>query len=150
MMRQRLKRLFPFRTRQAQRLALLFGVVYFSQGMWYLPNQVITVFFKDQGYTPSQVASFFLLSSIPWFIKPIYGLISDFVPLFGRRRKSYFLLTCTLAVLSGICLALTPGQTFWWMAALFTIMGFGLAFTDVLTDALMVESGRPLGLTGAF
>ena len=150
MMRQRLKRLSPFRTRETQRLALLFGVVYFSQGMWYLPNQVITVFFKDQGYTPSQVASFFLISSIPWFIKPIYGLISDFVPLFGRRRKSYFLLTCTLAALSGICLALTPVQTFWWMAALFTIMGFGLAFTDVLTDALMVESGRPLGLTGAF
>jgi predicted MFS family arabinose efflux permease len=31
-----------------------------------------------------------------------------------------------------------------------TIMGLGLAFTDVLVDALMVENGRPLGLTGAF
>jgi predicted MFS family arabinose efflux permease len=29
-------------------------------------------------------------------------------------------------------------------------MGLGLAFTDVLVDALMVEAGRPLGLTGAF
>lgn len=29
-------------------------------------------------------------------------------------------------------------------------MGLGLAFTDVLTDALMVEHGRPRGLTGAF
>ena len=149
-MRQRVKRLLPFRTREAQRLALLFGVVYFSQGMWYLPNQVITVFFKDQGLTPSQVATFFLISTIPWFIKPVYGLISDFVPLFGRRRKSYFLLTCLLATVSGIGLALLPVHTFWWMAALFSIMGFGLAFTDVLTDALMVESGRPLGLTGAF
>ena len=149
-MRHRLKRLLPFRTREAQRLALLFGVVYFSQGMWYLPNQVITVSFKDQGFTPSQVANFFLISSLPWFIKPVYGLLSDFVPLFGRRRKSYFLLTCALAAFSGICLALTPVHTFWWMAALFTTMGFGLAFTDVLTDALMVESGRPLGLTGAF
>jgi MFS family permease len=149
-MRHRLKRLLPFRTREAQRLALLFGVVYFSQGMWYLPNQVITVSFKDQGFTPSQVANFFLISTLPWFIKPVYGLLSDFVPLFGRRRKSYFLLTCALAAFSGICLALTPAHTFWWMAALFTTMGFGLAFTDVLTDALMVESGRPLGLTGAF
>ena len=70
-MRQRVKRLLPFRTREAQRLALLFGVVYFSQGMWYLPNQVITVFFKDQGLTPSQVATFFLISTIPWFIKPV-------------------------------------------------------------------------------
>jgi predicted MFS family arabinose efflux permease len=36
------------------------------------------------------------------------------------------------------------------MAALVAVMGFGLAFTDVLTDALMVETGKPLGLTGAF
>ena len=149
-MLQRLKRLHPFRTRDAQRFALLFGVVYFSQGMWYLPNQVITVFFKDQGLTPSQVANFFLISTIPWFIKPVYGLISDFVPLFGRRRKSYFLLTCLLSTVSGIGLAFMPQHTFWWMAVLFTVMGFGLAFTDVLTDALMVEAGRPLGLTGAF
>jgi Na+/melibiose symporter-like transporter len=34
--------------------------------------------------------------------------------------------------------------------ALFTLMALGLAFTDVLTDAMMVERGRPLGLTGAF
>ena len=33
---------------------------------------------------------------------------------------------------------------------LFTLMGLGLAFTDVLVDAMMVESGRPRGLTGAF
>ena len=149
-MLQRLQRLHPFRTREAQRLGLLFGVVYFSQGMWYLPNQVITVAFKDQGLTPSQVANFFLISTIPWFIKPAYGLLSDFVPIFGRRRKSYFLLTCTLAAASGIWLAVMPEHSFWWMAAFFTIMGFGLAFTDVLTDALMVEAGRPLGLTGAF
>jgi MFS family permease len=149
-MRHRLKRLLPFRTREAQRLALLFGVVYFSQGMWYLPNQVITIFFKDQGLSPSQVANFFLVSTMPWFINPDYGLISYFVPLFGRRRKSYFLLTCILSALSGIWLAVMPEHPFWWMAALFTTMGFGLAFTDVLTDALMVEAGRPLGLTGAF
>src|SRR6058998_736782 len=34
--------------------------------------------------------------------------------------------------------------------ALFFLMALGLAFTDVLTDAMMVESGRPLRLTGAF
>ena len=36
------------------------------------------------------------------------------------------------------------------MAVLFTVMGFGLAFTDVLTDAMMVAAGKPRGLTGAF
>ncbi len=149
-MQERRRRLFPLHTPDARRLAALFAIVYFAQGMWYLPNQTITVAFKDAGYTPSAVADFFLLSALPWMIKPLYGLLSDFVPLFGRRRKSYFFITTALAAAAGAWLALLPDHPFWWMACLFTLMGFGLAFTDVLADALMVEAGRPRGLTGAF
>src|SRR6267378_5090354 len=36
------------------------------------------------------------------------------------------------------------------LAVFLLIMGLGIAFTDVLTDAMMVENGKPLGLTGAF
>ena len=149
-MPERRRRLFSFHTPDARRLAVLFAIVYFAQGMWYLPNQTIVVSFKDAGYTPSAVADFFLVTAIPWMIKPVYGLVSDFVPLFGRRRKSYFLVTTALAAGAGAWLALLPDHPYWWMAFLFTAMGFGLAFTDVLTDALMVEAGRPRGLTGAF
>jgi MFS family permease len=149
-MQERRRRLFPFHTPDARRLAALFAIVYFAQGMWYLPNQTITVLFKDAGLTPSQVANFYLVAIVPWLIKPVYGLISDFVPLFGRRRKSYFILTTLLAAGAGAWLALLPEHSFWWMALLVAAMGFGLAFTDVLTDALMVEEGRPRGLTGAF
>ena len=141
-MRERRQRLFPFHTPDAQRLAALFAIVYFAQGMWYLPNQTIIIGFKDQGLSPSEVANFFLVATLPWLIKPVYGLISDFVPLFGRRRKSYFMLTTILAAVAGLWLALLPEHSFWWMALLFAAMGFGLAFTDVLTDALMVEIGR--------
>jgi MFS family permease len=149
-MLDRLRQLHPFQSRAAQRFALLFAVVYFSQGMWYLPNQTITIVLKDRGLSAGQVATFFSITTIPWLIKPIYGLISDFVPLFGYRRKSYFVLTAALAAASGGVLAVLGEHAYWPLALLFTVMGLGLAFTDVLTDALMVESGRPLGLTGAF
>lgn len=145
-----LARLNPFTTREARRLGVLFGVVYFAQGMWYLPNQAVTVFLKDRGLSAGQVADFFLLATLPWLVKPAYGLLSDFVPLFGWRRKSYFLLATALASGSGVALAVLPGHPYWPTAILFMLMGLGLAFTDVLTDALMVENGRPLGLTGAF
>jgi MFS family permease len=146
----RLHRLHPFQTRDARRLALLFAVVYFSQGMWYLPNQTITIVLKERGLTAGQVAGFFTITTIPWLVKPLYGLVSDFFPLLGRRRLSYFLLTSALAGLFGAALAVIGEHAYWPLAILFTAMGFGLAFTDVLTDALMVESGRPRGLTGAF
>src|SRR5207247_1022869 len=160
-----LVRLNPFKTPDTQRLAFLFGVVYFAQGMWYLPNQTITIVLKERGLSAGQVADFFLITITPWLIKPVYGLLSDFVPLFGRRRQSYFLLTSSLAAVAGFWLAWGDaialgeiraldfqGVKFTLVAGvgLFTLMALGLAFTDVLTDAMMVENGRPRGLTGAF
>jgi MFS family permease len=146
----RLRGLHPFTTPEAGRLALLFGIVYFAQGMWYLPYQTITIVLKERGLSAGQVATFFFITTIPWLIKPLYGLLSDFVPLFGRRRKSYFLLATALAAIAGASLAVTADHGYWALAILFTTMGLGLAFTDVLTDALMVENGRAHGLTGAF
>ena len=143
-------RLNPFTTPDARRLALLFGVVYFAQGMWYLPNQTITMTFKDTGLSAGQVANFFAVSMIPWLLKPLYGLLSDFVPVFGRRRTGYFVVSSGLAALAGFGIAFGGSASYWTLLALFTVMGLGLAFTDVMTDALMVESGRTRGLTGAF
>jgi MFS family permease len=145
-----LDRINPFRTADARRLAILFAIVYFSQGMWYLPNQTITIVLKDRGLSAGQVATFFSITTVPWLVKPVYGLLSDFVPLLGYRRKSYFLLSTAVAALAGAVLATVAGHGYWSLAMYFTLMGLGLAFTDVLTDALMVENGKPRGLTGAF
>ena len=148
----KLASLKPFsRSPEARRLALVFAVVYFAQGMWYLPNLSITFFLKDTlGLSAAQTATFFSITVIPWLIKPLYGLISDFVPLFGRRRKSYFLLTSGIAATMGLILSMMGSYTYWAVAIFFTLMGLGLAFTDVLTDALMVENGKRLGVTGQF
>ena len=102
----RLAALFPFQTPEGKRLAVLFAIVYFAQGMWYLPNQTITIVMKDAGYGAGLVANFFVISAAPWLIKPVYGIISDFFPLFGRRRFSYLVLTSSLAAAAGPALVL--------------------------------------------
>src|SRR6266404_3934877 len=144
-------RLLPFKTADARRLAILFAVVYFSQGMYYVADQVRNLTLKEtHGLSPAQVGTFGTIILVPWLIKPIYGLISYAFPLFGRRRKSYFLLTSALATLSGLALWLHGEPTYWSLAIGLFVVGIGIAFTDVLTDAMMVENGKPLGLTGAF
>jgi MFS family permease len=144
--------LAPFRENpEARRLALIFAIVYFAQGMWYLPNLSITFLLKDSfGLSAAETATFFTITTIPWLIKPVYGLTADFLPLFGQRRKSYFILTSGLAAAMGLTLTLMGTYTYWGVAVVFTLMGLGLAFTDVLTDALMVENGQRLALTGPF
>ena len=146
-----IERLSPFRTPDGRRLAMLFAIVYFSQGMYHVADQVLTLTLKERlGLSPSQVATFGTITLVPWLIKPVYGIISDAFPLFSRRRKSYFLLTSALATLAGVGLWIAGAPTYWTLATFVLIMGFGIAFTDVLTDAMMVENGKPLGLTGAF
>jgi MFS family permease len=145
-----LQRSLPFHTRESRRLALLFAVVYFAQGMWYLPSQTITIVFKEAGLSAGQVATFFSISVVPWLVKPVYGLLSDFVPLFGYRRRSYVIMSSALACLAAAAVVVLGGTGYSSLAVLFTLMAFGLAVTDVITDAVMVENGRALGLTGAF
>ena len=148
---ERLNRLHPFHGADARRLAMLFAVVYFSQGMYYVSAQPVTFTLKERlGLSAAEVGLFGWITLFPWVVKPVYGLLSDSVPLFGRRRKSYFLITCTLATIAGLALAAQPAPHYWSLALLIMLMAFGIAFNDVLTDAMMVENGKPLGLTGAF
>jgi predicted MFS family arabinose efflux permease len=134
----------------ARRLAVLFAIVYFSQGMIYLPDQVVSIVFKERGLTAGQLAAFAWITTIPWFIKPLYGLLSDFVPLFGTRRRSYFLIMSSMAALSAVAVSRMPEAPYPTLAIVITLLWLGVGFTDVLTDALMVENGKPLGLTGVF
>jgi predicted MFS family arabinose efflux permease len=140
----------PFQSPEARRLALLFTIVYFAQGMIYLPDQVVSIVFKERGLTAGQLAAFAWITTIPWFIKPVYGLLSDFVPLFGTRRRSYFLIMSATAALAAGAVSLMPGASYPLLAALITLLWLGVGFTDVLADALMVENGKRVGLTGAF
>ena len=48
------------------------------------------------------------LLAVPWTIKPAFGLLSDFVPLFGSRRRNYLLLANGLSVVSLLLLAFVP------------------------------------------
>ncbi|HET9924208.1 MAG TPA: MFS transporter [Methylomirabilota bacterium] len=133
-----------------RRLTLLFAIVYFAQGMIYLPDQVVAIVFKERGLSAGQLATFTWITTVPWFIKPVYGLLSDFVPLFGTRRRSYFMINAGLAAAAALAVSFMPGASYWTLTTLITLLWLGVGFTDVLTDALMVETGKPLGLTGVF
>src|SRR4030095_2331551 len=109
----------------ARRRAVLFAIVYFSQGMIYLPDQVVSIVFKERGLTAGQLAAFAWITTIPWFIKPLYGLLSDFVPLFGTRRRSYFLIMSSMAALSAVAVRRMPEAAYPALAIVITLLWLG-------------------------
>lgn len=132
----------------------MFGGFYFLQGICEptegLIAQPVRFILKSWGETAAEMSTFAALLALPWSLKPLYGLITDFVPLAGYRRKSYVVLASALAALGlgGLALLnLQPGSH----ALLFALLILPttcVAFSDVVVDALMVERGQPLGLTG--
>jgi MFS family permease len=81
-------------------------------------------------------------------IKPLYGLISDFIPLLGYRRKSYLLLMNLLA--AGAFLYVTGITKPSHVLVALTLTGVGVAAADVIVDALMVEAGQETGKVRLF
>ncbi|KAE9046263.1 hypothetical protein PR003_g1889 [Phytophthora rubi] len=52
---------------------------------------------------PATTSLYYSVSFFPWNLKPLYGLLSDSVPLFGYRRKSYIVL-CEVVAASSLVL----------------------------------------------
>lgn len=47
----------------------------------------------DQKLEPSEAQVYSGIIQIPWIVKPLWGLLTDTVPIFGFRRRPYFLLS---------------------------------------------------------
>ncbi|HXW41215.1 MAG TPA: hypothetical protein VEK75_08435, partial [Xanthobacteraceae bacterium] len=84
------------------KLLVFFALVYVVEGLGQvvgLVYQPLSFFLKEvHGWTAVQVTAFITVFNLPWIIKPLYGLISDFVPLFGYRRKSYLIIANIAAI----------------------------------------------------
>jgi MFS family permease len=85
---------------------------------------------------------------LPWIIKPLWGAISDFVPLFGYRRRPYLVLANIAAFLAFVAVAMI-GNTSLMIPAL-TVTAIAMAASSTLCGALLVEAGQKLNATGSF
>ena len=142
----------PSRSIDVRRAAFYFSLVYFSQGVCQpvtLLNQPLRMYLQDVAhFNAEQIAGFFFVVLIPWMTKPLYGLLSDFVPLFGYRRKSYLLLLNLLAAIA--FLVSTGVRSTDMLLLMLTLTGVGVAASDVVVDAMMVHAGRESGRTRLF
>ena len=99
------------------RLMLFFATVYTVEGFCQAKVGVIwqplTHYLKEsQGWDPVQIAASLAILDVPWVVKPLYGMVSDFLPLFGYRRRSYLLLANAGAVAAFVWAAQALAQRY--------------------------------------
>jgi MFS family permease len=133
-------------------LYVYFALAYIAQG------------FSSQFGVISQPTQFFLMKSVglsaanvsfvmaammfPWILKPVYGLLSDTVPLLGYRRKSYLILAHLLA-LAGLALSsLTAAPKLVLAGLLCTALAMAVATALML--GLAAEKGNANGQSAKY
>jgi MFS family permease len=134
------------------RLLLFFALVYVVEGVGQVGGliaQPLSYYLKEvHGWTPLQVTAYLAIFNFPWIIKPVYGALSDFVPLFGYRRKPYLLAANLVAI--GAFLWATqltvPGQLVWALQ----LTAYAMAISSTVCGAVLVENGQRLGESGRF
>jgi MFS family permease len=133
-------------------LLLFFGLVYVVEGLGQVVGliaQPLTYYLKEvHGFSALEVTAFISLFNLPWVIKPLYGLVSDFLPLFGYRRKSY-LLIANVAAIGGYSWATQISMPSVLLLALM-VTAYAMAISSTLCGAVLVENGQELRESGRF
>ncbi|MDJ0728638.1 MAG: folate/biopterin family MFS transporter [Crocosphaera sp.] len=125
--------------------------VYFVQGILGLARLAVSFFLKDDlGLNPAQMGALLGIAAVPWVIKPLFGFISDVLPIFSYRRRPYLVLSGLLGSLAWILLA-TVVTNAWLATVALLLTSISVAISDVIVDSLVVERARneSLGRAGS-
>jgi folate/biopterin transporter len=124
-------------------------LVYFVQGILGLARLAMSFFLKDDlGLTPAEVGALTGIATLPWTIKPLFGFMSDGLPIGGYRRRPYLMLAGLLGAASWLALA-TVVQSGWAAIIAMTFSSLSVAVSDVIVDSLVVERARKESLSDA-
>lgn len=124
-------------------------IVYFVQGILGLARLAVSFFLKDElALSPAQVAALMGVAALPWVIKPLFGFLSDGLPLFGYRRRPYLILSGLMGTAAWLSLA-TVVNTAWAATSAILLSSLSVAISDVIVDSLVVERARGESLSNS-
>ncbi|CAI5516929.1 unnamed protein product [Closterium sp. Naga37s-1] len=125
-------------------LILVFSI-YWAQGFRAFPWTGISILVKDHlKLGPAAAQLMTSTAYMPWSVKPLYGILSDCVPIRGGRRIPYIIIANALSLLSWLALAFVPSLAA--SPAPFTLLlvlqNVGAAMADVVIDAMVAEAAK--------
>jgi MFS family permease len=127
-------------------------VVYLTEGICQsdgLISQPLNFYLKQvHGWSAVQITAFLTVFNFPWFLKPLYGIWSDFIPVFGYRRKSYLLVANSGAAAAYLGIMATGAPDT--LLVLLLVAIYGMAIVSTLSGALLVENGQRLYASSRF
>lgn len=96
------------------------------------------------GLDTNQAGTFFTNVALGWYIKALLGFVTDRIPIFGYRRKSWLVISLVMSSIAWIYIALSGSTN---QSSLFLgliVVNIFVAFSDVVCDGLMVQTAQKI------
>ncbi|KAK8641702.1 hypothetical protein V6N13_011080 [Hibiscus sabdariffa] len=119
-------------------VVIVYGI---SQGFGVGLSRVSTQYYMkdEQKLQPSQAQFLIGLIHFPWIVKPLWGLLTDVVPILGYRRRPYFIFAGFLGVISMLVLSLHKNLHLGFALLSLVAGSAGIAIADVAIDACVTQ-----------
>lgn len=120
-------------------------LISFNVGLCDITSLATNYLYKDRfKITPSYLTQLQAITVLPWVLKPIFGILIDFFPFFGYRRKIYLLLT---GIVNSICWLFMGfcAHSISNIVVLQTIVNSTLSLSTVIGQATVVELSKIKG-----
>lgn len=120
-------------------------LISFNVGISSITSLATNYLFKDKfKINPATTTQILFITNLPWLLKPILGIITDFIPICGYRRKVYLILT---GVINSLCWVLMSYFTnsIANVTILLTVVNCTLSMSTVIGQATVVELSKEKG-----
>lgn len=132
------------------RLVLLMaGTVAVNTLVGMFSNEKLSFLYKDQLHlTAGGMATLGIWLAFPNYLRPLIGAGSDFFPLLGYHRRSYYALAALVGALGLFGLSLMPHYSYLTTALIVIVVVAGGVALMIMADAVMVNIGNKTGTVG--
>ena len=115
----------------------LFSFIYFNQGIWGLKSASLYYLMReDWKLSVANIALIGCITTLPWTIKPLWGIIVDSFPL-GKKKTKYWLIL-NYSIISILSLIIwRTGLNYWSLILTGFLFGCAFAFSDVAGDGFV-------------
>jgi len=122
-------------------LLAVISIISLAQGLIGATDNLFSYIFKDDYKFPLEESSFISsLSTFPWTIKLLWGIISDSYPICGYKRKSYLVLTSLLGWFALVNFGIGDLPPLYLGICYYLLNSVSQSFQSVIAEAVMVES----------
>ena len=118
-------------------------LISFYSGICVISDIGVKYYFKDKKKVDTaSLSKILLLFKVPYLLKPLYGLILDFYPLFGYKKKSFLFICFFINIISWYIFIISKNEKLFTPIICHFFINMSLSFTTVIGSAIQVDISK--------